>query len=178
MRLLSWEHAPWSPWIPPISLWEGFTFFYEYFWYSEADVWTRCVKIEAARSRMTAMCMWPWDWHVQYWLGTSISRYLLHCVVHCLHLALGGPSWYDSYWIGLSWMGQAWQQVLFPGGGWELVRTCGLEPNNLCKVLASGLWHVWCLSKDKLHGLIWCEGSGSSYLTDRWLNSLPPPPKK
>lgn len=40
---------------------------------------------------------------MQYWCGTNISRYLLHCVVHHLRLALGGPSLYDSYCIGPSW---------------------------------------------------------------------------
>lgn len=72
-----------------------------------------------------------------------------------------------------SWMGQACQKILFPIHGWELVCACGLESNKLCKVLASGLWHSWGMSKDKLLGCIWCGGSGSCYLTNCWLQSPP-----
>lgn len=108
---------------------------------------------------------------MQCWLGTSISRCLLYCIVHHLHLPLGGPSWCDSYWLfpADSWMGHTCQKMLFLVRGWELVCTCGLESNKLCIILASGLWHLWGMSKDKLLGCIWCGGSGSSYLTNCWL---------
>lgn len=83
------------------------------------------------------------------------SKYLLHCGVHHLHLALGGSSWCDSYWIGPSW------QLNGPGMATDAVPGLWLGAcmhlwfwNLTTCVLASGLWHLWCLRKDKLH-LMW-----------------------
>lgn len=137
-EVLSWVHAPWILWILPISPWEGFTFFCGYFSSSEVDVWSRCVKTEAACSCMTATCMKPWDWHVQCSLGTHISKIVpnicstvVFTICIWLLVAPAGVTAIELVLVG-SWMGQAWQQMLFLVCGWELVCTCGLESNNLC----------------------------------------------
>lgn len=110
----------------------------------------------------------PWDCHMQSWLGTGICFTALFTI--CIFLLVVPVSVTAiELFLDDSWMGQACQKLLFPIHGWELVCTCGLESNKLCKVLASGLWHLWGMSKDKLLRCIWCGDSGSSYLTNCWL---------
>lgn len=62
-------------------------------------LWIQCTAIQKLMSEINVR-MEAAHSHgivVQSWLGTSIPRFLFHCIIHHLHLPLGGPCWCDSY---------------------------------------------------------------------------------